>query len=952
MRGGTLVAPARSVSLLQSLIEGLADLVAAIDKDYRFVAFNSAFFNEVKSLVGADVKLGASSLDLLSHLPSQKETIRACLGRALVGGSFTKIVDLKGRQSANKAFEIRFSPMHGDEGELIGASLVARDITSRLAQEREEITLLSERARSFEEAFSASEAAINGILNAAQESVFLFDTSGKVLLANSTAQRRLMRPSEMVIGKSHAELLPAPLAESRTQKMNEAIETRAAVEFDDTRDGIDFHHSYYPVFDRNGDVVNVALFSRDITKQKLAERALRDRERLYRQVVQALHDGIIVSESSSGLIIDHNRRAEEILGLSAEDLKRLTRVREIMSTTKVDGSPYNSNDIPTQRTMRTGEPIVDELLCVRRPDGRRRWLRVSTQPLRRDDDGSVYAVVASFVDITEHRQAEQALKQSEAHFKYLIAALPQMVWTAAPDGTVTFCNQKWYDFTGFPPGVIHNDDWVKVVHPDDREAIRRTWLQAVQTGEVHQYQARFRRFCDGTYRWVLVKALPLKDAFGRVMMWIGTNTDIDEQVRTTEELARAKNEAERVSQLKSYFLANMSHEIRTPLGAMLGFAELLREPGLIETERQNYVDILLRNGEQLSIIINDILDLSKVEAGHLVIAPAAMSPRRILAEVIALLRLKAEAKSLALEVSESPSTPQVLHSDPVRFKQILMNLIGNAIKFTNTGGVRVRSYGSEGHEGKRDLVVEIEDTGVGIEPETQGRLFERFTQADSSMTRRYGGTGLGLALSRRLARAMNGDIEIVRSEPGKGTIFKLRLGDFVRPKEDFSRSDELREPIGFQRMIVPVRPPTANVGTEELSNEKASRPISPKALAGIRVLVIDDAPDNRQLIERYLMKQGAEIKLASNGNEGLQKALETDPDLVLMDIQMPEMDGYTATSKLRSAGFKKPIIALTAHAMSEERARCIDAGCSDFLTKPVTSKELVSGIQRNLPSRR
>ncbi len=382
----------------------------------------------------------------------------------------------------------------------------------------------------------------------------------------------------------------------------------------------------------------------------------------------------------------------------------------------------------------------------------------------------------------------------------------------------------------------------------------------------------------------------------------------------------AKDEAERANMLKSAFLANMSHEIRTPLGAMIGFADLLKDPNISSNEHASYIEILLRNGEQLSVIINDILDLSKVEAGHLTLEYFEAHPDLIASEVVSLLKMKAKEKNLELTYITHESTPTTVTSDPTRIRQILLNLVGNAIKFTHSGGIYITSFGHVNEDGTTGITFEIKDTGIGIPNEQKDRVFEMFVQADGSMTRRFGGTGLGLALSRRLARAMGGDVKVKDSTLGEGSIFSVTIES--RP--------ELLQASRFNQPAI----------------SESNEAIKIDALQDVRVLVVDDAPDNQFLIRSFLSKRGAQVDSAENGLEGYKKALIGGYDIVLMDIQMPVMDGYTATQKLRDHGYKKPIIALTAHAMNEVAKKCLNVGCTDHLAKPIDSKQLIRTIAR------
>ena len=381
-------------------------------------------------------------------------------------------------------------------------------------------------------------------------------------------------------------------------------------------------------------------------------------------------------------------------------------------------------------------------------------------------------------------------------------------------------------------------------------------------------------------------------------------------------MIEAKEQAERASKAKSEFLANMSHEIRTPMTAILGFADLLNdaEYQADATRRRDAVRTIKDHGNALLGIINDILDLSKIEAGKMSVERIATDPVRIAREVCALLKIRAQAKGIALELDIAPDVPNSIASDPIRVRQILINLIGNAIKFTEEGSVRVAIR----PDASNRLVIEVADTGIGLTPDQISGLFGAFAQADTSTTRKFGGTGLGLRISKSLAQMLGGDIT-VRSDFGKGCTF------------------------------------TASIGSESLAAEHPKTPPAAAhahtpSLAGVRVLIAEDGPDNRRLIQHFLKKAGATACFVENGRDAVRAIFpETAEqggnfDVVLMDMQMPIMDGYEATRELRRRGCELPIIALTAHAMNGDESKCLAAGCSRFASKPIQREALLATI--------
>jgi len=413
-----------------------------------------------------------------------------------------------------------------------------------------------------------------------------------------------------------------------------------------------------------------------------------------------------------------------------------------------------------------------------------------------------------------------------------------------------------------------------------------------------------------------------------------------ELLRQNEALHQARAESEAATESKSMFLANMSHEIRTPMTAILGFLDVLLDESTAAEDRSNLRRAIRRNSEHLLALINDVLDLTKIEAGGMRMESVPTDALRVVVDCVTALRPAAQERGLEMHAVLHGAVPAVVQTDPHRLRQILVNLLGNAIKFTSHGGIqvdisyeegqarpRIEDDGSTPQLQHRRLRIVVTDTGIGIEPGKLQALFKPFIQGDASMTRRFGGTGLGLAISRRLARMMGGDIQVT-SEAGRGSVFMVEIGT---------------GPIDGVPMVL------------KLPNEEAGR-VSASTTPGvqgraIRVLVAEDGEDNRRLVTHHLTKAGMQTSIATNGVEAIDLALASqrsgDPfHLILMDMQMPELDGYDATRRLRREGWRGPIVALTAHAMSGDRERCIEAGCDEYLAKPIDRRALLEMVQR------
>ena len=431
---------------------------------------------------------------------------------------------------------------------------------------------------------------------------------------------------------------------------------------------------------------------------------------------------------------------------------------------------------------------------------------------------------------------------------------------------------------------------------------------------------------DATSFWGKIMCAQVVDEARNQIGFSVVIEDVTKEKAAEEELKATKLAAEAANRAKTAFLANISHEIRTPLGAVLGFAELMNSGSLSIVARNELYERVRKNGEQLTVLINDLLDLTKVEAGRLEVEKIEIDLEKFLSDLYKALEIKAREKSIDFKVEINGELPSRITSDPTRLRQILINMLGNAFKFTPDGGrVRLSCSVVKTASGLR-LDFRVIDNGKGMSQTEMGRLFQPFIQADASTTRKYGGTGLGLFVSQRLARSLNGDLIIEKSVVNSGSTFLATID----PGENSS-----------QVFFSSIRTPVVTLNTSRVEN---------KDLLGISVLVVDDAVDNRHLIKMYLTKAGAVVELAENGLAGVEAAQAGEFDIVLMDIQMPLMDGNEAMKQLHHSNYSKPVIALTAHAMKEEREHSLSLGFRSYLTKPINRTELIKTIRELVPN--
>jgi PAS domain S-box-containing protein len=511
-------------------------------------------------------------------------------------------------------------------------------------------------------------------------------------------------------------------------------------------------------------------------------------------------------------------------------------------------------------------------------------------------------------------------------YRILANAIPHMVWEATPEGNISYFNRSGYDYTGLSPSIFATSNesakvvpWKTFVHGEDIDILRTTWKDAMKQQASFEIECRIKRGSDGMFRWHLIRMIPEKLESGQTRIWIGTATDIHDRKQAEDEIRKAGLAAQEATQIKSDFLATMSHEIRTPMNSIQGMTGLLLDTPLTSEQRE-YTELIRESSATLLTLINDVLDFSKIESGKIELEVIDFDFSQLIKNCEKIFASMTEKKGIRLHTRLPDGIPHSLKGDSSRLQQVLVNLINNAIKFTNKGTVTISAHITHQNEKDVGLRVEVRDTGIGIPESAKGRMFQTFSQADSSTTRRFGGSGLGLSICKKLIETMGGEIGF-QSQEGSGSTFWFTL------------TLEKGLPL--------------NIETPEPRVNRAFGP-RPTPRYG-RILIEEDNTANQKLALRALEKIGYRADVVGDGNEVLNALREVPYDVILMDWQMPEMDGRKATEIIRSSKVLGrtdiPIIAMTANAMKGDREKCLEAGASDYLAKPVNTEQLFSALR-------
>jgi PAS domain S-box-containing protein len=667
----------------------------------------------------------------------------------------------------------------------------------------------------------------------------------------------------------------------------------------------------------------------DITERKLAEIELvktkeraEESEAIMKAAMENSQAGIVIAEYPSGKLKYVNKAALLIRDKEYDELVKDVDVDAYVSSWQIlhfDGTPYQTDEVPLARAILYGETSSREFI-VRRDNNEDRYVWANAAPIF-NASGIQTSAIVIFLDITERKQAEALLREKNIQYQNLANSGPALIWTSGTDKLCNYFNESWMAFTGRTLEQELGNGWAEGVHPDDFDQCLETYVTAFDRHEYFEMEYRLMN-ASGEYRWILDLGTPNYNSTGEFVGYIGNCFDISERKLAEQELIIAKEHAEESDRLKSAFLANMSHEIRTPMNGILGFAELLTEPELESEKQQEYIQIIQRSGVRMLNIINDIVDISKIESRQMKLTLSETNVNEQMDFVYKFFENEVGQKGLDLSYQKLKFPSEYLiKTDREKLYSILTNLIKNAIKYTPKGMIEF-GCGSTGSPTKSELQFFVKDTGIGIPYDRQEAIFERFIQADISDKMARQGAGLGLSISKAYVEMLGGKIW-VESEVGIGSTFYFTLPYNVEPEE--------------KKAVEKV------VQAQYEENQ----------LKKLKILIAEDDLVSEMLIAIDVDKFSKEILKARNGFETVEVCRNNpDTDLILMDIQMPEMNGHEATRQIRQFNKDVVIIAQTAFGLSGDRERAIEAGCNDYISKPIRRDDFMKIINKHFINRK
>jgi PAS domain S-box-containing protein len=793
-------------------------------------------------------------------------------GRAVRGGE----IIIERPDGTRRWFTPYPTPLRDAEGKIVGGINMLVDITERKEAE-------------------AATAALAAIVESSDDAIISKDLSGIITSWNKGAERLFGYVAQEVIGRSITILIPPDRRHEEPGILDRLKRGERVDHFETVRvrkDGslLDISLTISPLKDSAGRVIGASKIGRDITERKRAENELRVSEDRFRALFESVPVAVY-SCNATGVIQEFNPRAAELWGREPAAGDTDERFCGSFKLFRPDGSFMPHEQCPMAEVVAGKIPAVNDAeVLIERPDGSWVTVVVNIQPLR-DQHGAVIGAINCFYDITERKRAERALHESETRFRQLADAMPQIVWAARPDGYIDYYNQRWYEYTGFAEGY-GQESWQPILHPDDVQRCVETYFECIRAGEPYQIEYRFKDRFKGGYRWFMGRALPIKNEDGRIVRWFGTCTDIDD-VKQAEETLKE------VDRRKNEFLATLAHELRNPLAPILNAVQLLALKRPADPDLQWGHALIERQVKQLSRLVDDLLDVSRINQGKINLRTEPVDLAAIVRQAIEISRPLIDAHNHHLEVS-LPTQMIPVQGDPIRLAQVVSNLLNNAAKYTEDGGRIDLAV----EENAGDAVIRVRDTGVGIAPTMLPHIFEIFNQVQGSVSRSEGGLGIGLSLVSSLVKMHGGNVQAVSGGVDQGSEFIVRL---PLMRDEFQPA-LARESKGKKRRTPPRR-----------------------------ILVVDDNKDAAESLAVLLRLVGHEVRMAHSGPAALDAAEEHPPEVVLLDIGLPKMDGLQVARYLRQdLGLTNVLlVAMTGYGQENIRNRTQEAGFNAHLVKPV-----------------
>ncbi|WP_435017218.1 PAS domain S-box protein [Tundrisphaera sp. TA3] len=800
---------------------------------------------------------------------------------------------------------------------------LAEATLSGMASVADQVALGIER-KGVEERLSRERERLRVTLECVGDAVISTDGEGRITFLNPVARQLTGWTSEDAVGlpldrvfrivdEASREPVPNPALRALREGAIVGLANHTIlIARDGTERAID--DSAAPIRDDGGNLVGAVLIFRDIDARRHAERELERSEARKAGILASALDAII-SIDHEGRIVEWNPAAERIFGVGQSDV-----LGRSMAEIIIPPRMHEAHRRGLAHYLATGEgPILGrrfEITAIR-PDGEEFPVEMAITPIA----GSGPPVFTGHLrDITDRKQAEAEARRSQAQFRTLADSITQLAWMAEADGHLTWYNRRWHEYTGTTPEEMKGWGWQKVVDPAVLPSVLIRWRESIRTAEPFDMVFPIRR-ADGVFRPFLSRGVPLHDEKGRVVQWFGTNTDIADRIELEESLRAAKEEAEQANHAKTQFLAVLSHELRTPLNPILLAATSMIDGSALADDLRPTMEMIRHNVNLQARLIDDLLDVMRIVQGKMPLHWGVADCHEIIRHAVQVCQSEIRGGRVRLEVDLQAQFRHV-NADSARLQQVFWNLIKNAVKFSPEGGLLTIRSRDAGDESERRLIVEVIDTGIGIDPQVLPMIFDPFQQGETSITRRFGGMGLGLAISRGVIDAHGGTIVAESAGPGFGTTFRVTLN------------------------ALPGQPDVA----DGASPKPVERPASSLALpARLSILVVEDEDSTRRLMARLLRGHGHTITMAGTIEEAASEAERGRFDLIISDIGLPDGSGLELMRRIVAMKGAVPAIALTGYGMEEDIVRSREAGFTAHMTKPIDFTKLEAMIRQLVP---